>query len=273
MFTVYLHKFPNGKVYVGITSKKCAKKRWSNGNGYKTQQLMWRAIQKYGWNNIEHTIVAENLSKEDACQMEMSLIEKYQSNNPKYGYNIYCGGNTGRLGISFSDEEKQRLSSSTKGRPKTVEEVVKIKRTLAEYWTAERREQFGKLHGGQGHKLNEEEAICIYNKLCDGVDRKELAQEYGVSKSAIDRIANKQYWSIRDSDNCILNRTLPEKYIYQYDLQDRFIRCWRTFDDIHNELCINVGTVCECCNHKREKTKGYKWKYVLILDNGKEIVL
>ena len=154
-----------------------------------------------------------------------------------------------------------------------LREVVKIKRTLAEYWTAERREQFGKLHGGQGHKLNEEEAICIYNKLCDGADRKKLAQEYGVSKSAIDRIANKQYWSIRDSDSCILNRTLPEKYIYQYDLQDRFIRCWRTFDDIHNELCINVGTVCECCNHKREKTKGYKWKYVLILDNGKEIVL
>ena len=60
---VYKHKAPNEKIYIGITSQD-PERRWQNGYGYATQQLFWRAIQKYGWENIQHEILEENLTKE-----------------------------------------------------------------------------------------------------------------------------------------------------------------------------------------------------------------
>lgn len=61
-YTVYVHITPNNKRYVGITSTK-VEKRWVNGNGYKSQKYFYRAIEKYGWDNIQHEIITENLSE------------------------------------------------------------------------------------------------------------------------------------------------------------------------------------------------------------------
>lgn len=72
-YTVYIHIFPNQKKYVGITGQR-TKDRWRvNGNGYKPQKLVYRAIKKYGWENIEHIIVAENLSVTKAGELEKKL--------------------------------------------------------------------------------------------------------------------------------------------------------------------------------------------------------
>ena len=38
-YTVYMHRFPNGKVYIGMTSKK-PEDRWKRGSGYRTQISM-----------------------------------------------------------------------------------------------------------------------------------------------------------------------------------------------------------------------------------------
>ena len=73
-FTVYCHISPNGKKYVGITAQE-PEVRWNNGLGYKHRNPhFWRAIQKYGWNNIEHIVLANNLSKVWACQLEQIFI-------------------------------------------------------------------------------------------------------------------------------------------------------------------------------------------------------
>ena len=116
MYVVYIHKFPNNKVYVGITGNRYPKKRWSCGNGYKTQQLMWRAIQKYGWDNIEHEIVAKNLTHEDACRLEIKLIKQYKSNNSDYGYNVSSGGD-GANGIKLSKDRIEKLRAVNTGSP------------------------------------------------------------------------------------------------------------------------------------------------------------
>ena len=53
---LYRHTSPSGKVYVGITSKPILR-RWNNGNGYRTCKNFWRAILKYGWDNIIHEVL------------------------------------------------------------------------------------------------------------------------------------------------------------------------------------------------------------------------
>ena len=69
-YSVYKHICPNGKVYIGITMQN-PKKRWKNGAGYKNNKYFWNSIVKYGWDNICHDILYENLTK---C-LRMLMIE------------------------------------------------------------------------------------------------------------------------------------------------------------------------------------------------------
>ena len=42
-----MHIFPNNKKYIGIT-KQTPEKRWENGKGYKHNNYIQNAINKYG---------------------------------------------------------------------------------------------------------------------------------------------------------------------------------------------------------------------------------
>ena len=99
-WTVYIHIVPkeisnysHDKYYVGITSQN-PKRRWQNGIGYKTNEYFYRAIHKYKWSNISHEIIANNLTHDEACDMEKVLIQKLKSNDYTYGYNQTIGGDT-----------------------------------------------------------------------------------------------------------------------------------------------------------------------------------
>lgn len=108
---VYKHTSPSGKVYIGITCRKVYK-RWGAGSGYKTQILFYRAILKYGWENIKHEILFSNLTKNEADSIEISLIKYYK----KLGisYNITNGGE-GITGYKFSEESRKKMRLSHLG--------------------------------------------------------------------------------------------------------------------------------------------------------------
>ena len=120
-YTVYMHISPSGKRYIGITSMK-PKLRWNNGYGYKTQ-IFYHAIKKYGWNNIKHEILFENLTKQEAECKEIELIAYYKSNDYHYGYNVEHGGNsTGKM----SEEQRRKLIKINTGRRCTEETKRKM---------------------------------------------------------------------------------------------------------------------------------------------------
>ena len=125
MYTVYIHiNKVNNKRYIGITSQT-VNNRWKNGYGYKSQKLFFRAIQKYGWDNFDHIIFAENLTKEQADKMEIALIALYKSNDNKYGYNVSDGGEKTTLGIKLSEEARCHMSEAHKGKVQTKETISK----------------------------------------------------------------------------------------------------------------------------------------------------
>lgn len=93
IYKVYMHTMPNGKKYVGITRQEVAH-RWQNGNGYKSNSRFYRAILKYGWDNIKHEVLFDNLTQGEAYELEREMIALNESNNPNYGYNQTEGGAT-----------------------------------------------------------------------------------------------------------------------------------------------------------------------------------
>lgn len=94
---VYLHTVPSSvsghdydKYYVGITSQD-PETRWKDGFGYFDQPF-YNAIKKYGWKNLKHEILYNNVSREFAVDKEIELIEKYDSKLGHHGYNATDGG-------------------------------------------------------------------------------------------------------------------------------------------------------------------------------------
>lgn len=112
-YCVYMHIFPNQKRYIGITSQKTSR-RWKEGKGYKSQEMLTRAINKYGWDNIQHIILYKNLTQKQAEEKEIDLIKKYKTNIRKYGYNIEPGGNSAR-GYKLSEKTREKMSKSRTG--------------------------------------------------------------------------------------------------------------------------------------------------------------
>ena len=85
-WTVYMHTCPNGKKYIGITSKS-PEQRWRNGEGYR-KQAFFKAIRKYGWKNISHEILGVVDTAEEAALEETKYIAQYKTYLRKYGYNV-----------------------------------------------------------------------------------------------------------------------------------------------------------------------------------------
>lgn len=108
-YSVYIHTFPNKKVYIGITCQ-IPYKRWAKGKGYKCNEYLTNAIEKYGWDNVTHKILYENLSKKDAEEKEIELIKLYDSTNRNFGYNIQEGGSCSTL----NENSKLKISEHSK---------------------------------------------------------------------------------------------------------------------------------------------------------------
>lgn len=148
-YVIYMHKNKtNDKVYIGLTSMNL-EKRWRNGKGYHKGTYFRNAIDKYGWDNFEHIIIKENLSKDEASYWEQYYISFYNSLDKQCGYNISSGGEHGghyqsivaRDKISkngyhqgmkdkkHSEETKRKMSESKIGRTLSNELKEKMKKS------------------------------------------------------------------------------------------------------------------------------------------------
>jgi len=111
-YYVYIHiNLCNSKKYVGLTSQ-LPEKRFNNGKGYHGCTYFKNAINKYGWENFAHEVVCSGLTKEEAEEMERTLVSFFRTNEREYGYNLTSGGETNK---ELTEEARRHLSESHKG--------------------------------------------------------------------------------------------------------------------------------------------------------------
>ena len=120
---VYMYKFPDGMIYIGTTSKSLSSRRDS---GYNHNPRLKLAM-KCGWRNIEKTILASGLSKDDAFAEEERYIRELDATNPCVGYNISSGGKGTYKGLRHSDAYRKAMSERCKGRSFSDETLRRMK--------------------------------------------------------------------------------------------------------------------------------------------------
>ena len=133
-FIVYCHtNIINGKQYIGITSMSLEERCGKDGIRYKNCVAFWNAIQKYGWDNFSHKVLAYDLTREKANELEIYYISKLNTIAPN-GYNLAPGGevyerteewrkhmsevmtgNKSRTGMKNSEAHKKRMSEFMRG--------------------------------------------------------------------------------------------------------------------------------------------------------------
>lgn len=166
-YCVYIHTAPNGKKYIGITQQNPLR-RWQKGNGYRENPYFTSAIKKYGWDGFEHSVIAENLEKTKACDLEQYYIALYQTTDREKGYNISTGGEYGATGSKRNKEQKERFAKITAELWRNKEYREKNLKARKEYvCTEEHRENLSRALKGHIHSEKTKEKIGYSLKHSD----------------------------------------------------------------------------------------------------------
>lgn len=190
-YYVYKHTFPNGKVYIGITSLK-PEYRWRDGKGYRrkhkgkwVQPLMANAVGKYKWDDIKHEVLFSGLTKEEAEAKEIELIAFYKSNQREFGYNIESGGHVNKV----SEETKKKMSESHLGENNC---------NYGKQFSEETRTKMSESHKGANYsdetrkkmsKAKSKPVLCVETGIVYSSVR-EASNMTGISETTISRVCN-----------------------------------------------------------------------------------
>ena len=236
-YTVYMHiNKTNNKVYIGITSKSVEERWGRNGYHYKRNRHFWGAIQKYGWDNFEHKILYEGISKSEACQKEIELIAIYDSTNPQNGYNISAGGEFGYYGVHHSEETRKKQSKARKGK-----------------YCGENNPMYGV---SPKDRMNEETYNNWKQQIQDrmsSAENKEKIKHAKIRKKYSDEVNKKKGLSGASNPS--------SRSVYQFDKNGNFIRSWSYMTLASNALNISLSCIVACCQGRQKTAGGYMWEY------------
>lgn len=229
-FYVYIHKSPSNKYYVGITSKSRVKDRWDNGNGYKNCPAFFNAILKYGWDNFKHYIVASGLSETMAKRLEIHLISFFKA--CKKSYNITDGGD-GHLGYIPSEETRKKLGIGRRGKHLSNEHKLKLSKALK---------------GRKAHPNTIKAIIRTHTGKVVSEETKQKLRKYNLGKHLTSETKEKL-------------SAIASKPVLQYDLDNNFIKEWRSASEAARALGKRPSSIIHCCNHRLNYNTAYKYKW------------
>lgn len=263
MYIVYMHTCPNGKKYIGITGQS-AERRWQKGKGYAygSNDYFYNAIQKYGWENIKHEILFENLTKQEAEEKEKMLISQYNTTDRNFGYNRESGGSS--FG-KHSEEYKKRMSNMQK-----------------EIWknSPERRIALSELRKGTHLSEETKEKLRQANlgkKYSKEVVEKRIAKMKGIKRPQVSK-KMKEYWACGKVKGNT-GKTTSEKQkmcarenvkkaheakkipVLQFDKKGNFIAEYESAKQAMRVLNLPNAQISAVCKGKRKSTYGFIFKF------------
>ena len=275
-YCVYVHIVPNDKKYYGMT--KNVKNRWKNGCGYKERNPeFYNDIITYGWDNIKHIIIADNLIKEEAELLEEQLILENRTYDSNYGYNKYIGN-------KYTDEQKEAKSKSMSGvnnhmHGKTHSEEAKTKMSEAHKGHIVSDETKAKLSESHKGKVLSDETKNKISKANSGANHhmygKHFSEETKAKMSEAKKGENNNMYGKHHTEEAKakISKANKGKYTGANNPNAQKVICITTmvvFDTIKDAAdYYNIGYnhICCCCRGKRKSAGKFNnqklaWRYL-----------
>lgn len=253
-FYIYCHTAPNGKRYIGQTCQE-PERRWSEGRGYRGQEHFKRAIDKYGWDSFEHTILCSVSSKEYADFLEQWFIEKWDTFNPEHGYNLTKGGG-GSLGHKLSPEAIAKLRQANMGRELSGDHRKKISDTL------KRRYASGEIQivPKSPDVLAKMSAVRVGegNPMYGRHQSKEARERIGVANLGKKR---PDKWKENISSGRLKSKLIKRCPIYQFTMDGELIGSFKSLKEAQEKTGCASSNIGACCRGKHQQAYGYIWCY------------
>lgn len=289
----------NSKKYIGQSVD--IYKRWSThismlNNGSHCNQYLQNAWNKYGEESFRFNILEKcKCDKDILNNREQYWINYYNSYDS--GYNLTAGGD-GTFGVKCSDEKKQKISKANTGRKNTQEQKDRISKALLNNPNVLRGENHPyynkKLNDEEILRLRtglknyyennsytpswSKKVICvttgkIFNTL------KKAANYYGINQSNISSCCEykrefageladgtRLQWEFYEDGKVYVKkeqkqRSNKERPILQYDLEENFIKEWKSAKECNDFTGIQRSRISDVCRGKRKQTGGYIFKY------------
>lgn len=270
--SIYRHIFPNGKVYIGQTCQK-PEYRWNNGRGYKTSPFIFNAINKYGWDSIQHEVLFTGLDQLNADIIEEDLIYYYRQIGKSY--NLANGGSVNR-GWKMSEEAKEKLRIINTGRILSDEAKEKIRLSklgennpnYGKSPSEETRQKISKAMKGKGTKRVKQidpesgEVVKVWNSQI------EACEFYNGNPSLIsdairrNSLTKGYYWKFEDDNTPLIKKKNPfSKEVEQIDKNTlEVIKVWDSLSEVERQLNIPTGNISSVCKGKRKTVGGFIWR-------------
>lgn len=251
----------NGKMYIGQSVD--IERRWGRhrselrGNDHDNKHLQ-NAWNKDGESNFEFTVICE-CDESQLNTKEIDYISKLRTYDPDFGYNKtyggeggrpteetrrkqseahkgkYCGENHPNYGKHLSEETKEKISETCKGRTFSEEHKENLSENNSRYWKGKTRseETREKISDSLKGKTVSEETR---KKLSESLKGKSLSEEH--------------------------KRNLSTPIVQIDPSTNKVINVWESSMDAQRVGGYHQGNIIQCCKGKRNTHKGYKWQYL-----------
>jgi predicted GIY-YIG superfamily endonuclease len=121
LYCVYMLTSPSGKNYIGLTND--FKRRMEEHKyGHNKKSLVYKFVNKYGWDNITKVKLHENLTIDEANRLEYFEINCRNTITPN-GYNLREGGNQ----FAMTQETRDKISKALTGYKRSPEFCEKLR--------------------------------------------------------------------------------------------------------------------------------------------------
>ena len=275
MGLIYMRISPSGGRYIGKTTTT-EETRWKwhvseskKINSPRYNDLLNKAIRKYGENNFQVQILEDNIDNAILNEREQYWIKLYKTYflDGQHGYNMTRGGEGD---IKYDAEDFLKLWRQGKNckeiaefyncQPQTVSYRLKgIGITTEEI--AERQAKLATIQNTTIGIYKDE----IINQWQQGVSQKDLSEQYNCNPATIRKILHndktitqQDFYNHRSISN-INNKN--SKIILQLNLQNEIIKEWPSISEAARALSTSPSVISRACSGLRKTAKGYKWQY------------
>lgn len=235
---VYIHTLDiNGLIrrYVGLTSQNPPEKRWANGNGYASNIYFYRTIKKYGWDNFNHEIIKDELTQQEAIDLEISTISQYNTTNPSFGFNHTIGGE-GMSGITGKNNKKSF----------GVLQFDLLGNFIEEYGSA-----------NEAGRINDIYPICIVNccnKKLFISDGYIWCYKKNYTETYVDEV-------IKNRKECFKNKKCNDIPIIVYDIEENFIGRFRSAREFKRQYGFSESAISANAHNKTSCIDNKYWAF------------